>query len=231
MSSPSDSPWCDLHPPLLHSLLILNNLVPLTTESWLQSITSCAEKKPWREEQMQYSADGLLGCDALCTSGRDQRFELHQSSVLRNAGLYRKSTRRFYKNQRCIFTAVKTSNRKYHTVFLLRIPTPKRTFACKGLDTWEHWTDSEKRSRKLRQKASKTYVLPIRWDIGRSQGRVQWRLPGCCAVHFGRRFRGTFCLALMREAARTSETSVSYFTRQYIPEEKIWTSYSPPWEL
>jgi hypothetical protein len=44
-----------------------------------------------------------------------------------------------------------------------------------------------------------------------------------------RRFKGTCCLhhqgdkshiALMMEAARTSETSVSnYFTRQYIPED------------
>jgi hypothetical protein len=39
-------------------------------------------------------------------------------------------------------------------------------------------------------------------------------------------------IVLMMEAVRTSETSVdNHFTRQYIPEDKFWTSYSPPWEL
>jgi hypothetical protein len=59
-----------------------------------------------------------------------------------------------------------------------------------------------------------------------------------CKIIVDRRFRGTYCLhhqgddhvsaasiimaiALLMEAARTSETSVdNYFTRQYIPEDK-----------
>jgi hypothetical protein len=50
-----------------------------------------------------------------------------------------------------------------------------------------------------------------------------------CKIIVDRRFRGTCCLhhrgdvmiALMMEAARTSETSVdNYFTRQYISEDK-----------
>jgi hypothetical protein len=49
-----------------------------------------------------------------------------------------------------------------------------------------------------------------------------------CKTIVDRRFRGTCCLhhqgiiiALMMEAARTSETLVNnYFTRQYIPEDK-----------
>jgi hypothetical protein len=49
-----------------------------------------------------------------------------------------------------------------------------------------------------------------------------------CKIIVGRRFRGTCCpiirammMALIMEAARTSETSVdNYFTRKYIPEDK-----------
>jgi hypothetical protein len=43
-----------------------------------------------------------------------------------------------------------------------------------------------------------------------------------CKIIFVRRLRSTcLIIALMMEAARTSETSVdNYFTRQYIPEDK-----------
>jgi hypothetical protein len=50
-----------------------------------------------------------------------------------------------------------------------------------------------------------------------------------CKIIVDRRFRGTFCLhhqgALMMESARTSETSVNYFTWQYIPENKSEQKY------
>jgi hypothetical protein len=88
-----------------------------------------------------------------------------------------------------------------------------------------------------------TFVHYLRCEISSSHGgecEIQICLLGCtvpCKITVDRHFRGTCCLhhqgdksscliALMMEAACTSETSVdNYFTWQYIPEDKSELHY------
>jgi hypothetical protein len=50
---------------------------------------------------------------------------------------------------------------------------------------------------------------------------VSWDVAPCRLVEVYRRFRGAYCLALIMEAVRTSETSVNFYqtTRRYNRED------------